>query len=443
MRALAGWATEIAGPLPLSGAAVADTRRRIIDTLGCILAAQRAEPVAIARSLALCATAQPAASLIGTAEGTTEEWAAFVGGIAARVLEGNDAYPGGGGHPSDAIPALLAVAETGARDGEALIEAVWIAYQLHFRLFETLRLRDHGLDHVLYTAMATAAGVARLLSLPPEQVRHALALALTPNLALHATRTGAISMWKGAAGANAARNGLFAARLAAAGMTGPDAALEGHHGLLELIGPRPLPALLGGEDAMLARACHKAMLCEYHAQSPIAAVLQLGVAAGAVEELVVHTYHFTWSEIGSGAEKWDPRTPEAADHSLPYVLAATIVDGAYDDSIYAPDRLTDPRIRALMPRIRVVEDPAFTARFPGAYPCRLTLRRKDGMVQETLVENPPGHPDNPLGDAGIAAKFRALAGRALTAARVEAALGWLGGLERQPSLAPLAGLLRA
>jgi 2-methylcitrate dehydratase len=438
-------AEEVAGfdPATLAPEAQHDAQRRILDTLGCALAAHAHPAVQAARRVAMLSAEQPGATILGTAHRTSPELAAFANAVAGRVLEGNDAYPGGGGHPSDAILPLLGLAESLDADGAALIDAVWIAYQMHFAMFRDLRLREHGLDHTLYNAMATAAGAARLLRLDVATTRHALALALTANLALHATRIGALSMWKGCAAANAARGGIFAARLAAAGMTGPERPLDGHHGLLELIGPRAIGGMLGGPDAMRTRAAHKALLTEYHAQGPILALLSLGVTAAQVARIEVFTYWFTWSEIGSGPEKWRPETPEAADHSLPYMIAAVLVDGGFDDAIFAPARLADPRIAAVMARVRVTEDPMLTARFPRAYPCRVEVTLQDGSVLRAGLDNPPGHPDNPMDDAAMAAKFRMLAGRLLPQARVAQALDWLGALPQQASLRALPPLLRA
>lgn len=441
-------AAEIAGfggASTLPAATRHDTVRRVVDTVGCGLAAFRHQAVRIARGVAVRSAESPGATLLGTAHRTSPELAAFANAVASRVLEGNDAYPGGGGHPSDSILPLLALAESLDADGEAAMGAVWLAYQLHFALFRGLRLRDHGLDHVLYTAAASAAGAAFLLRLDAARTRDALALAIAPNLALHATRAGGLSMWKGCAAGNAARNGIFAARLAAAGMTGPERPLDGHHGLLELIGPRELGApLLDGPDAMLARACHKALLTEYHAQAPIVATLELrpSFAPEEVARVEVFTYHFTWSEIGSGPEKWRPETPEAADHSLPYMIAAVLVDGAFDDSVFAPERLRDPRIAALMPLVHVTEDPALTRRFPAAYPCRVEVTLRDGRTLRAEAANPPGHPDNPMTDAQMSAKFGALAGRVLPAPRAEAAAEWLWALPSQASLRPLFELVR-
>lgn len=421
-----------------------DAVRRVLDTVGSGLVAFDHPAVRAGRALALRSTESSGATLLGTAHRAPPEMAAFVNATAGRAMEGNDAYPGGGGHPSDAILPLLGLAESLEADGEALLGAVWIAYQVHFALFRDLKLRDGGLDHVLYTAVATAAGAARLLGLDARTTREALALALTPNLALHATRVGELSMWKGAAAGNAGRAGIFAARLAAAGMTGPERPMDGHHGLLELIGEPAVGPVFASPDPMLARAAHKFLLSEYHAQGPMLATLELRprLQFEDIAGIEVFTYHFTWSEIGSGAEKWNPTTPEAADHSLPWMIAGVLVDGAFSDALFAPERLGDPRIRALMPRIRVTEDAALTAIFPRAYPCRVAITLTDGRVLQAEVPNPPGHPDNPMSDAQMSAKFLALAGRVLPAARAEAALGWLWNLPIQRSLRPLLELVR-
>ena len=134
----------------------------------------------------------------------------------ARYLDGNDAFPGGGGHPSDVIAAIFGLADTFGCSGGATIAAISIGYDVHCALFHALRVFDKGLDHPFYTAVATAAAAAKLLSLNKSQTVNAISLAITPNIALGATRRGSLSMWKGCASGNAARNGVFAALLARA-----------------------------------------------------------------------------------------------------------------------------------------------------------------------------------------------------------------------------------
>ena len=78
---------------------VHDCKRRIIDTIGCAIAAFDAEPVRVARAVATRATLPDGATVIGTSHRTLPELAAFANSVASRYLEGNDTYPGGGGHP--------------------------------------------------------------------------------------------------------------------------------------------------------------------------------------------------------------------------------------------------------------------------------------------------------------------------------------------------------
>src|SRR5262249_17321857 len=158
--------------------------------------------------------------------------AAFANGVMVRYLDGNDIFNlGGGGHPSDAIPALIAAAEESGANGRALLGAIVLTYEVHYYLRSAVSVREHGMDTPIYTAAASAVGAARLLGLKRDQIAEALSLAIVPNLALAATRYGTLGEWKGCAGGNGARNGMFAALLAARGMTGPEKPIEGKHGL--------------------------------------------------------------------------------------------------------------------------------------------------------------------------------------------------------------------
>ena len=85
----------------------------------------------------------------------------------------------------------------------------------------------------LYAVALIVAMIGRLATGPhPFSVPSALGIAGVCNVALRQTRSGELSMWKGCAFANAARNGVFAATLAAEGLTGPAPIFEGELGLM-------------------------------------------------------------------------------------------------------------------------------------------------------------------------------------------------------------------
>lgn len=417
-----------------------ECKRRLIDTLGCALAGFDTEPGRIARSLALRARDNQGATVLGTGRRTLPELAAFANGVMARCLDGNDCCPGGGGHPSDAIGAVLAVAEWSDATGAEALTAIAVAYEVHHALFRAARVFSKGLDHPLYTAVASAAAAARVLRLPRAETAQAVSLALTANLALGATRRGELSSWKGCAGANAARNGVFAALAAGEGLTGPDAPFEGTHGLMEITGAFTLGPLADASGTFRILATDmKSLVTEYHAQGPIGAALTLRreLDVATIERIAVHTYAFAYKEIGSGAEKWRPKTRETADHSLPYQVAAVLVDGAFSDAIFAPERLADPRILTLADRVTVHEDPTFTAQLPEAFPCRVEITTADGRIHSAGLRYPRGHHADPMSDAELEAKFRSLAGRRLPPEALDRALEALWNAERASRISDL------
>ena len=393
---------------------VHDCKRRIVDTIGCALAAFDEEPVRIARAVARRAEVAGGASVIGTAHRTLPELAAFANSVASRFIEGNDTYPGGGGHPSDCLLPILAVAQASRADAQTAITAIVLAYEVHRYLFRAFPMRKHALDYVLYNAVSSSAGSAKVLGLSLPQTANAIALAAVPNLGTDISRRGHLTMWKGCAAANAARNGVFAAIMAKEGMVGPPTPFE--DGLTAVIGAEEIcPFPVDPKTFSLLRADYKFFLSEFHAQGPAFLALELlpQIKLDDIEKIEVFTYHFAWFEIGSGAEKWQPTTRETADHSMPYVVAAVLIDGAYTDAIFAPERFGDSRTLELMKKITITEDDEFNKRYPHSLPCRMTITLKNGEQKTAELSNPIGHHDRPMSDAQVIEKFRGLAGRKL------------------------------
>jgi 2-methylcitrate dehydratase len=284
-------------------------------------------------------------------------------------------------------------------------------------------MRKHALDYVLYNAVSSAVGSAKVLGLSAEQTANAISLAAVPNLGLDISRRGHLTMWKGCAAANAARNGVFAAVMAQNGMAGPPTPFE--DGLTALIGPALVPAFpLEPGQFSLPKADYKYFLSEFHAQGPAFCALELRpqIKLDEIERIEIFTYQFAWFEIGSGAEKWAPTTRETADHSMPYVVAAVLIDGAYTDAIFSPERYRDARTLDLMKKIVITEDTAFNQRYPGSLPCRMTITLKNGERKTAEIANPIGHHNRPMSDAQLIEKFRGLAGRKLAPARLDAIL---------------------
>jgi 2-methylcitrate dehydratase len=421
-RSIAEFAVRL-GYSDLPAAVVHDCKRRVIDTVGCAIAAFDAEPARVARAVAARAAVSDGATVIGTSHRTLPELAAFANSVASRYLEGNDTYPGGGGHPNDNLLPVLAVAQAAGASAQTAITAIVLAYEVHRYLFRAFPMRKHALDYVLYNAVASAAGSAKVLGLPLAQIASAISLAAVPNLGTDISRRGHLTMWKGCAAANAARNGVFAAVMAKEGMAGPPTPFE--DGLTAVIGAEEIcPFPVDPKSFSLPKADYKFFLSEFHAQGPAFLALELRpqIKLEEIAKIEVFTYHFAWFEIGSGAEKWQPTTRETADHSMPYVVAAVLIDGAYTDAIFEPERFGDPRTLELMKKITITEDAEFNRRYPASLPCRMTVTLKSGEQNTAELSNPIGHHDRPMSDAQVVEKFKGLAERKLSPAQSQKVL---------------------
>jgi 2-methylcitrate dehydratase len=426
----------------LAPATVHAYQRHLLDSLGCALGAGDAPPCAIARRLAAAVRGTPPARVIGLAAPTSLEMAAFANGVLIRYLDFNDQLVSG--HPSDGLGALLGLADALALDGPALLGGLHVLYEVYGRLQAAALLRERGWDQGTFLAIAVAAAAGRLLGLGQTGLAEAIALAASDNAATRQTRAGELSAWKGCATANAARNGVFAALLAREGMTGPARPFEGRHGLWEQVsGPFTLDLPAPGQAPLIATAALKYFPVENNAQGPAWAALAVREAlpVEALAAVAVTTTEFTWTEIGRDPEKWAPTRRETADHSLPYVFATVLRHGTIGPEHFAPAHLADPWVRALMARVTVQPDAAFTARWPAENGCRVTAHTHDGRAHVVEITQPRGHPANPLSDAEVVAKFTRQVAPALGAARAQAVVDYVWALPAQPRIPALLDLL--
>jgi 2-methylcitrate dehydratase len=422
----------------LSPETVHQVKRTLIDSVGCAAGAFDSEPARIAGRIASRVQGNPPARIFGSSRATSIDLAAFTNTVLVRYLDCNDAYAARGtGHPSDMIPGVLAVAGAHKSNGRAVATAITAAYEVFCRLADEFPLK--GWDQGMFATIGATCGIGMILGLDRKAMANAISIAITTGVPLGATRIGELSMWKGCATAAGVRTAVFAAELAAEGMTGPDKPFEGRDGLwqhLEIEAPKWHSFGGGANPFRITATSFKAYPAVVHTQGPIGLILELRQQIGTAEIESVHiaTYAHALRRTAAETEKWDPKTRETADHSIPYLVAAAFQDGAVTPATFAPSRIEDPALRQVIKKLTVVEEPEFTRRYPAEACTRIEVTTKDSRRLTAETNHPKGHYKNPLTDAELEEKFRGLASAVLGTDRCNRVLAELWEFENSATL---------
>jgi len=434
----------------LPEAAVQAAKARIVSTLAVSLAAFDLPPVRIAKQLAQPVAGGPAASIFGSLVKTTPEMAAFVNSAMVRCLDMSDSYVMSAvSHPADAFPSILAVAEAEHLTGRQLLLATAVIYETQCRFVEVVPYNQHGWDQTPVVALGAALGCSRLLGLTQEQIHHAIALAVVPNLALNQTRTGTLSMWKGMAGPQGARAGVFAAYLARAGMTGPDGVFEGKYGFWnQLMGGQayelPIPGNFSGHTFAVQQTMIKSFPTRFNCQVPVFAAQKLRAMTEVsdIASLRIESIRQAFSRWVDLPEIWQPQTRETADHSLPCTVAMALLDGTITPAMMEHGRYRDPDVLDLMSRCTIELPDEFADLAPATRCCRLTARMKNG---ETAVAEYCRSLEDDMADSGwdqAADKFSSLTGNLLEARTRRKLLAAVADLENLENVDALIAMTR-
>lgn len=430
---------------------------RVIDNAAVALAAIDRKPVAAARAMALANPRAGGATLFGLDPAITvaAEWAAWANATAVRELDFHDTFLAADyAHPGDSIAPLIAVAQQTGRDGAALTRAIAVAYEVHVALVKAIGLHPHKKDHVAHLCPATVVGIGRLLDLPVPTVYQAVNQAVHLSFCTRQSRKGEISSWKAFVPGFSGKLAIEAVDRAMRGEASPSPVYEGEDSVIAwmLAGPEAVYEVTLPAPGERPRAIHetftKAYSAEYQAQALIDLAIDLRrkIDPADIAELTVHTSHHTHTVIGSGAndpQKYDPdASRETLDHSLPYILAVALEDGAWHhERSYAPERAHRTSTVALWRKIRTVEDASWSARYRDpnpakrAYGGRVVARLRGGRSVEAELAVADAHPNgrHPWRLPDYEEKFRTLVESRIGEAEAARFLADARGLQALPA----------
>ena len=187
--------------------------------------------------------------------------------------------------------------------------------------------------------------------------------------------------------------------------------------------PERLTADLGKSYEILHTAVKPHACCRYM-QGPIDAVLDL-VRQHEIRPDQVHKIEVAVLEAGWGIvaeprnQKYNPQSMVDAQFSMPFGAAVAVVCGAAGLDQFTLDQIHSTRIREVMQKVVLVKDARLEENFPREWPARAIIELQSGQRYERFVRYPKGDPENPLTWDEMAAKFRSLAGLALSPERCD------------------------
>src|SRR5467141_2112595 len=435
----------------LSQEAVYQAKRFLLDSACCALGGYQQHDVKLALEVLDEIAGRGPATVIGTGNKIDVVSASLANALMIRCMDYNDIYwKQDPSHPSDIFPAALACCERAKSDGKELIVGLVLGHEFEMRFCEAAfpGIRERGWHHATLTAFVSPIVAGRALRLDWEQIQHAIGISASRHATLGAATAGKLTMMKNTVDPMATQSGVLAALMAEKGYTGPEHVVDGKEGLTQCFGPSWKLNLLTdglGESWRITQCGMKAFPTEALTHTPISAVLDI------VKKNDLHPEQVTKIQIRSLARaadilsdpsKYDPRSKETADHSLPYVIAAALVDRQVTPAQFEMNKIVDPTIRAQLKKVEVVADPEIEKVFPALPRVIVNITTTDGRKLSKQLDYPKGDPRNPLSDAEIEEKFRALAEGVLSEKAQDKLIDAIWNLEKCASVTKLMALMK-
>jgi 2-methylcitrate dehydratase len=436
----------------LSQEAVYQAKRFLLDSVGCALGGYQQHDVKIALEVLREVAGRGSATVIGTGSHMDAVSASLANALMIRCMDYNDIYwKQDPSHPSDIFPAAMAGCERSKSDGKELIVGLVLGHEFEMRFCEAAfpGIRERGWHHATLTAFVSPIVAGRALHLSWEQIQHAIGISASRQATLGAVTAGKLTMMKNTVDPMATQSGVLAALLAEKGYTGPEHVVDGKEGLTHCLGPDWRLNVLTdglGESWRITQCGMKFFPTEALTHAPISAVLDLvksnDLHPDQVQAIQVRSLARA-ADILSDPSKYDPHTKETADHSLPYVIAAALVDRRVTPAQFTMERIMDPVIRAQLNKVEVVADPEIERVFPALQRVVVNITTTDGHTVSKQLDFPKGDPRNPLTDQEIEEKFSALAEGVLSPAAQKKLKDAIWNLEKFGTVRRLMALMKA
>jgi len=430
---------------------VHEVKRYLYDSIGCAYGGYSTHDVEIVKNIYSDMGGKAEATVVGSGEKIPAYNATLLNSLMFRALDFNDIYwKQDPSHPSDIIPAALAMGERENKSSEDVIAAIVLAYEFECRLceFAVPGVRERKWHHATLTQFVSPIVAGYLLGLNEDQMVNAMGISGSHNLTLGAVTAGKLTMMKNTVDPLAAQSGIMAALMAQQGFSGTEQIFEGKEGLMQTLGPDwDTDKLVGnlGDSFKILECSMKAFPCEALTHTHISATLKVvtehDIKPDDIEEVTVTTIARA-VDILFDAEKYQPTSRETADHSLPYCVAAAIVDRKITTDQFTDARIKDPQIQGVLPKIKGEASEEFEEMFPKKQPSKVEIRLKNGQEFSAQLDFPKGDPREPMSERDLDNKFKSLSSDLLSENRQKEIKDAIWNLESFQNIGEFMNLLK-
>lgn len=425
-----------------------EVKRYLYDSIGCAFGGYHTKDVRIIRNIYKDMGGTEEATVLVFGDKIPAVNATLVNSLMIRALDFNDIYwKEDPSHPSDLIPAALATAEMVGASMEEVITAIVLAYEFEQRLceFAVPGIRERKWHHATLTQFVSPIVAGKILGLTVDQMVNAIGISGSHNHTIGCPTAGKLTMMKNTVDPMAVQAGVFAAMMAQRGYTGTEAVFEGKEGFMDCFfgwdvkEQKVKPVQMQGRETLgewkwdiekligglgnsfkILECSMKAFPTEALTHTHISATLKVvtknNITYDQIESVTITTIARA-CDILFDPHKYRPESRETADHSLPYCIAAALVDHKITTSSFSEEKLKDPRIWEVIDKIHGEASEEFEKMFPAKQPSKVVIKTKDGREFSEYLEYPKGDPREPMTMEDLDNKFEGLTEKLLVAGR--------------------------
>ena len=427
---------------------VDEVKRYLYDSIGCAYGGYHTKDVKIIHDIYTEMGGKREATVIGFGDKLPAVNTTLINALMIRALDFNDIYwKEDPSHPSDIIPAALSVGEMVGASMKEVITAIVLAYEFEQRLclFASPGVRERKWHHATLTQFVSPIVAGKMLGLNEDQMVNAIGISGSHNHTIGCPTAGKLTMMKNTVDPMAVQAGVFAALMAKRGYSGTETVFEGKEGFMDTflgwnakeqkVEPVSMKGRDGvsdwkwnlekltgglGESYKILECSMKAFpteaLTHTHLSATLNVVTKNNITYDQIETVTLTTLAQAY-DILFDPHKFRPESRETADHSLPYCIAAALVDHKITTSSFSEEKLKDPRIWEVIDRIKGEPSQEFEKMFPAKQPSKVVVKTKDGREFSEYLEYPKGDPREPMTMEDLDNKFEGLSEKLLVSGR--------------------------